>query len=99
MNCIRRFESEARAYFRRMVDDFPRQSNNFAHRFSEETIELIEKRSVAVAHRLDPAFQTGKVADHEHVRWGQPSCDHVNEMWHMLYQVNQRRGVDINYQG
>lgn len=71
MNCIRRFESVARSYFRRTVNDFSGESDHFAHRFIEETIEVLEKRSVAIANRLDPALQTGKLADYERIRCGQ----------------------------
>ena len=67
MNCIGRFESVERADFRRTVDDLTRQCENFAHRFIEETIELIKKRRVAVAQRLDPAFQAGKFAHDDYI--------------------------------
>ena len=99
MNCIWGFESVARPDFRRTIDDFTRQKQNLAHLFIEETIELVEKRGVTVAHRLDPTFQTAKVADYEDISWGQPLCHEVTVMRHMLNQVNQRRCVNINYQG
>jgi len=95
MNGIRCFESVERPDFCCSVDDFTRQSENLAHRFIEETIELIEKRSVAVAHRLDPALQTGKVADYERVRRGQTLCHEISVLRHMLNQVNQWRRVNI----
>lgn len=52
-----------------------------------------------VAHRLDPALQTGKLADYERIRCGQALSHKVAVLWHMLNQINQWRRVEINYQG
>ena len=88
MNCIRRFESIARPYFRCAVDDFTSQSDNLAHRFIEKTIELLEESSVAVAHWLNAALQTRKVADYERLRGGQSLCHEIAVLRHVLNQVN-----------
>ena len=54
----------------------------------KKTIELLEESSVAVAHWLNAALQTRKVADYERIRGGQSLCHEIAVLRHVLNQVN-----------